>query len=192
MVQPERCQAGASPPHVAPAMSTAEHGRGQLIPAQAARRLRWVAKLLTSIALFAGALYILDWRVVLHNLADVDVRAFSLALTLVVAIFFLMGVRWFFLVREIVPGSFLFHLRRYFTANFMNVFTPANLGGDAYRFLVLRVHAVRASHLVVALVRERLIGIIGYAMLYFALLSWVATVDHADFSGGAMSFLLLA
>jgi hypothetical protein len=103
-----------------------------------------------------------------------------------------MGVRWFFLVREIVPGGLRFHLRCYFTANFMNLFTPANLGGDAYRFLVLRVQATGAVHLVSALMRERVIGIAAYAILYFVFLSWVAIVNRRGFSGGTVGFLLLA
>jgi hypothetical protein len=45
---------------------------------------------------------------------------------------------------------------------------------------------------VVVLERERVIGIVGYALLYLAFLSWVAGIDHGDFSGGAVSFLLLA
>jgi uncharacterized protein (TIRG00374 family) len=167
-------------------MSAAEQGR------QPTYRVGWIAKLITSVILFAGAVYILDWRVVLRSLANVDARGFAVALTLVVAIFFVMGVRWFFLVRDIVPGSFRFHLRCYFTANFMNLFTPANLGGDAYRFLVLRVHATGAVRLVLALMRERVIGIVAYAMLYFVFLSWVAIVNRGGFSGGAASFLLLA
>jgi glycosyltransferase 2 family protein len=91
-----------------------------------------------------------------------------------------------------VPLGFQYHLRCYFTANFANVFTPANLGGDAYRFLVLRPHAKRTIHLIVALVQERFIGIAGYAVLYFVLLLWFAIIDGGDFSGGAVSFLLLA
>jgi uncharacterized protein (TIRG00374 family) len=151
----------------------------------------WVAKLLTSVILFAGAIYILDWRVVLRSLADIDARGFAVALSFVVAIYFVMGVRWFFLVRDVVPGGFRFHLRCYFTANFMNLFTPANLGGDAYRFLVLRVHATGAVRLVLALIRERVIGIVAYAMLYFVFLSWVAIVNRRGFGGGTVSFLLL-
>ena len=176
--------------YLASAMSGAEQGR-QPRPALSAR-LRGIAKLLTSVILFVGALYILDWRVVLRSLATVDARGFAVALILVIAIFFVMGVRWFFLVRDIVPRGFRFHLSCYFTANFMNLFTPANLGGDAYRFLVLRVHATGAVQLVLALIRERVIGIVAYAMLYFAFLSWVAIVNRRGFSGGAVSFLLLA
>jgi hypothetical protein len=47
-------------------------------------------------------------------------------------------------------------------------------------------------HLVIVLVRERLIGVVGYTVLYFAFLCWAAGIDLVDFSGGAMCFLLLA
>jgi uncharacterized protein (TIRG00374 family) len=192
MGKPLRDQTGTSPVYLAPAMSAADRGGVKLAPARSACLLRWIARLLTSVILFAGALYTFDWRVALRSLADVDAGTFALALALVVAIFFLMGVRWFFLVRDIAPGGFRFHLRCYFTANFMNVFTPANLGGDAYRLLALRGHATGTADLVFALVRERFIGILAYAILYFAFLSWVAGVDRRGFNGGAMSFLLLA
>jgi hypothetical protein len=151
-----------------------------------------VVKAVISGTLLAATFYVLDWRVVLQQLREINVVVLSVAMVFVLATYLVMSVRWFLLVRIVVPLGFLFHLRCYLTANFMNVFTPANLGGDAYRLLALQPHASRSLEIVVALLRERLIGVIGFAVFYLACFLWVFGFERSSVADPSRNFSILA
>ena len=60
----------------------------------------------------------------------------------------------------------LAHVRYYFISVFLNMFTPAQVGGDVYRYFSLRSGAANGWTLAGAILRERLIGVAGYALFF--------------------------
>lgn len=129
------------------------------------RWLVFAAKGLVSIALLGAAICVLDWRQLVEVLGRLNAGTITIAVVLVVAQFVAMGVRWWLMVRQAAPLPTGRHLAIYLSANLVNSFTPANLGGDAYRVIALRRYGDTVQ-LVVLLARERLLGLGGFLSVY--------------------------
>lgn len=118
-----------------------------------------------SVALLGLAVYLLDWRRLVEVTGALSVGAVGRSAALTTVLFVVLGVRWWLMVRRAAPIGFSPHLSVYLAANLINSFTPANLGGDAYRVIVLRRFGVTAE-LIVLIVRERLLGLAGFFSVY--------------------------
>jgi uncharacterized membrane protein YbhN (UPF0104 family) len=127
-----------------------------------------------SLALLAATLYILDWTAIAAALRRVSVTGLVVALLATLAHFCVMAWRWYLIVRRHVPRSPTDHLTHYFLATYLNTFTPANLGGDVYRVVALRSEAADAGTLVVAVLRERLLGLLSFLLAYLVFLAAAA------------------
>lgn len=120
--------------------------------------LQWVA----SLALLALAISLMDWRELGSALLLFSPWMAVLIVLVTLAEFPLLALRWHLLSRRIVQLPFSTQLFRYFASQFFNTFTPAQLGGDAYRFLTMRKNASTHGQLAAIIGQERLIGLAGY------------------------------
>jgi glycosyltransferase 2 family protein len=125
-------------------------------------------KLIVSIGLLFLAIRMLDVRAMLGMLRRGSVIAFVFAIGINILSFAVMGLRWHRLVAPKLDSSFRYQLALYFKATFLNTFTPANLGGDAYRLVVLKGETVPAGQVVKLLLRERIVGLYSYMIVFVA------------------------
>ena len=150
--------------------------------------MKKVIRSVVSMSLLVIALYLLDWKGLKAAVLRVNIWQFSLATGISLFIFSLMSLRWYELIRK-VPLSRIHHSRHYFYSIFLNIMTPANIGGDVYRFLALKDHKADKSFVAVALVRERLAGLLAYLLTFLICYSGLWIFNPA-FRG--LSFLFFA
>jgi len=131
-------------------------------------RRRWIGKAIVSAICLAAVLRWLDWQGLVAAARAVTVGTFVLASVVSFATFGIMAIRWWMLVRDLAAIPFGQHLYHYFAGTFLNSFTPANLGGDAYRFWALRTSTRSRWELFGLLVQERLLGLVGFLSVFVA------------------------
>ena len=131
-------------------------------------RRRWIGKAIVSAICLAAVLHWLDWQGLVSAARTVTAGTFALASAVSFATFVIMAIRWWVLVRGLAAISFAQHLYHYFAGTFLNSFTPANLGGDAYRFWALRTSARSRWELFGLLIQERLLGLVGFLSVFAA------------------------
>ncbi|HTN66575.1 MAG TPA: lysylphosphatidylglycerol synthase transmembrane domain-containing protein [Burkholderiaceae bacterium] len=127
-----------------------------------------VLKLAVSIGLLILAVRMLDVETMFGMLRQGSVGAFALAIAFNLLAFAVMGLRWHGLAAPKLGHSLQSQLAVYYKAAFLNTFTPANLGGDAYRLMVLKGGAAPAGELLKLLLRERILGLYGYVLVFVA------------------------
>lgn len=135
--------------------------------------MKTALRLTTSVMLLGIAAYFLDWQSFARILTILSPVAFCTAILIATFQFLPMAYRWFMLVRPARPERFLWHLRYYCTGTFYNTFTPANIGGDVYRFVMLQRDG-RRYFVLLALFRERLVGLHSFLLSY--LIFWLGYV----------------
>jgi len=145
--------------------------------------MKTILKMATSIGLLALALWLLDVNAILDMLWKVSGDLFVWAIAINILAFTIMGVRWYLLSAIKLDTSLLSQLAVYFKATFLNTFTPANLGGDAYRLVVLKNGGVTSGSLFQLLLRERLLGLYGFVIVFALAYTFLALVG----SGGALT-----
>lgn len=128
--------------------------------------MKVAARTIISLLLIAAALYLLDWRGLASAVQETSVASFLGAVAAILVSFVFLALRWVRIVRGYVSISTREHWRVYFYASFLNSFTPANIGGDVYRAAALKRYASGFAGLVVALLRERLFGLLSFLVGY--------------------------
>jgi uncharacterized protein (TIRG00374 family) len=156
------------------------------------RRTMFFAKLAFGIFAFALAIYVLDWREIWNAAGQLNALAVLLVLVVILSEFPFLAWRWHLIAREESPAPAKRHIETYFIAAFLGMFTPGHVGTDAYRFVSLRGEGVRASSILTMLLRERLLGLVGYLLFlaFAALIAW--QVDRAVPADGRTFLLLCA
>jgi len=132
------------------------------------KQLILAAKLLVTLALCGLIIWQADWSTIFETARRADP-----ALILVVFLSMVLNVsisayKWQVLLRLHGENFGFIHLRRYyFIAVFFNNFLPSSIGGDTYR--VYKTYQVAASKTaaVLAVVNERMTGIIALVILGF-------------------------
>ncbi|EON13586.1 lysylphosphatidylglycerol synthase transmembrane domain-containing protein [Pandoraea sp. SD6-2] len=128
--------------------------------------MKQALKFLVSVALVVFAVSLLDFHSMLRTLKEGSLASFVIAICINIFTVVILGFRWHRLSVAQVRLSFQSQLAIYFRANFLNTFTPANLGGDAYRLVKLRRPSLSSADLVKLLLRERIIGFYGYILVF--------------------------
>lgn len=123
------------------------------------------AKLALGIAAFAAAIYMIDWRDVWSAVGRLSVSGVLLAQVIVLFEFPFLAWRWHLIVRAASPLPARRHIETYLIAVFLGMFTPGQVGTDAYRFVALRGEGVRTRSILTLLLRERLLGLVGYLLV---------------------------
>lgn len=145
--------------------------------------MKFFLKLTVSIGLLVLAVRTLDVEKMLGMLQQGSANAFAIAIGIRLLSFFVMGLRWYYLVSPKLGSTFCYHLSVYFKGTFLNTFTPANLGGDAYRIMVLKDGPAPTGEVVKLLLQERIIGLYGYVAVF--VIAYALIVIFQD--GGAVS-----
>lgn len=142
--------------------------------------MRKLLNITFSITLLLISLYILDWNIILDSLEKLNLSILLGALLICTLQYIFLSCRWYFLVKSITFLSYYQHVWRYFIATFANAFTPANIGGDVYRAISLRPHVDRMSHIVIMLMRERIIGLLSFLILYSLCFFYYSIITYND------------
>lgn len=145
--------------------------------------MKTAIRLTASFVLLGIAAYLLDWPSLLSTFASLSPAVFCVAVLIASCQYLPMAYRWFIIVRGARPGLFRWHLQYFSMGTFLNTFTPANIGGDVYRFVKLQRDG-RRYFILLALFRERLVGLHAYLLGY--LIFWLAYV----LIGGTRSLML--
>lgn len=145
--------------------------------------MKTILRLTASVVLLGIAAYLLDWPTLLRTFASLNPVVFCVAVLIATCQYIPMAYRWFVIVRIARPGPFLWHLQYFSMGSFLNTFTPANIGGDVYRFVKLQRDG-RRYFILLALFRERLVGLHAYLLGY--LIFWLVYV----LIGGSRSLML--
>ena len=139
-------------------------GLGRTGLGQAARGLAAVVLIAAAVATLGGS-NLLESAAALRADAVIGATA-GCAVTLA-----LLTVRWWAMARRLVPGSFVWHAGHFWIAGVASLFTPAAVGADVYRVAAMRRGPGQAEALVGLILRERLIGLLGYCLFYLLCLS---------------------
>ena len=128
--------------------------------------MRTTLKAVISLSLVAMALYMLDLSLLGDTVKQGDLLQFLFAMAVILVMYLFLAVRWQLMAAPILKQSFLASAAIYFKATFLNTFTPANLGGDAYRLMVLKGGPAPTGELIKLLLRERILGLYGYMIVF--------------------------
>ncbi len=135
--------------------------------------------------LFFVATFFLDWDKVYKAITEISPLYFVIAVIVIIPEHILLAWRWYLIVRNNVPLTFKVHLRRFLISIFLNSFAPGSVGGDLYRFLVLRKKSTDHWILAGTIIRERIIGVTGFSVFYlicYLLYNSDANITNFSFS----------
>lgn len=132
-------------------------------------------KIVVTLLLLVIAFLILDWKKVINIIGQVHPIAGFMVVFLIFTHFLLTAWRWHILL-DLPAIFFLKNLKVYLYGNFLNSFTPANLGGDVYRFAALKQYSSNRMYFIGRLIEERILGLFFFLVCYvlFYLISFFA------------------
>lgn len=152
--------------------------------------MKFAARGIVSLLLVGVAFYLLDWRSLESIVRETSAASFAAAVAAILVSFIFLTLRWIRIVGSYVTVSYCEHWRVYFYASFLNSFTPANIGGDVYRAAALKGHSSGLAGLVVALLRERLFGLLSFLVGYVLCIAALGMFDGEDLAHLDGFFLL--
>lgn len=133
-----------------------------------------IVKLVLGIVAFAAATYLLDWREIWNAAERLNIGRALLVLAIIFLEFPFLTWRWCLIIRGASRVPVRRHIETYLIAVFLGLFTPGQIGTDAYRFVALRGEGVGTRLILTLLLRERLLGLFGYLsfLVIAAAISW--------------------
>ena len=153
---------------------------------------KWIffPKLGLGIAAFVGLIYFLDWHALWDVAGQLTIPSVLLVLMSILSGFPFLAWRWHLIVREESSRPAQRHFKTYFIAAYVGAFTPGHLGTDVYRLVPGRAQGVRTSRILAMLLRERLLGLVGY-LLFLTIAASVALKIEGRIPAEGRRFLLL-
>ncbi len=143
--------------------------------------MRKILKPIVTVGLIVFALILLDIKALTLAVQNGRFTYFIVAILIMMPMFLALSVRWSLMIMPIVKCPLITHVAIYLKGTFLNAFTPANLGGDAYRLTMLKRQA-GGREVVRLLLRERLIGLYGYLIIFSFAYVFLVTSIHFDVS----------
>ena len=128
--------------------------------------MKTLIKVIVSIILLAVAIYLLDWENLKNVLLRVSPTIFFLGILTAFSTIIILGIRWHLLLIKIGSFKLLESTKDYLYATFLNSFSPANVGGDIYRFFTLKDKTSEKLTVVATLLKERILGVLAYFIGY--------------------------
>lgn len=154
---------------------------------------RVFVQLLVSAFLLGWAATYLDWTELFDVATKVRPSTIVLSLVAIQLSFACAAARWVRLLKGTVDASTGHHLTHYYRSVFFNFFSPGNLAGDAYRIVAFRTRAGGLGVMLVAVLKERVLGIVSFStgliVCVFAVLASFASVPEAFIGYLAISTL---
>ncbi len=162
-------------------------------------QLRAAIGIAGSLLLCLWLVTVIDWGRFLAAATRLSPPAILLAALLVAVHQLAAGLRWHCLIRSWSRGCLRAHVATFLVSNFFSLFTPGGLGSDAYRVYAVGRAGVDRWLLAGVVLRERLVGLLGFLALFaIGSLWWTrgrAAGEAADFvawAGAAMRLSLFA
>jgi uncharacterized protein (TIRG00374 family) len=148
------------------------------------------AKITLGIAILAAAINMLDWRVIWDVAGQLTIAAVLVVLIIILSEFPFLAWRWHLIVRDESSEPARRHFETYFIAAYFGAFTPGHVGTDAYRFVSMRSQGVRTSPIVAMLLRERVLGLVGY-LLFLSIAASISLQTDEHLPAEGRGFLLV-
>ena len=105
-----------------------------------------------------------DTEEIQRSLLQINLSSLLLVILLNIFISYVYAFRWFILIDARI-ADLNQTLRKYFFANYLNFFTPANLGGDIYKASAFVRENLSISQLAILLVFERAFSAVIFVIL---------------------------
>jgi len=132
-------------------------------------RLKPLAKLLCTVGIVIYVCSYLDFHLLWQGLQKISIRSFLLVSLFCFLSSFSQATRWSLMVKNQLSVSFWRQIIIFWKASFLNLITPASLGGDIYRIVSSRKQ--KESNLAFGfIIRERLLGLLGISLSYLLFL----------------------
>lgn len=151
--------------------------------------MKRLLKALVSVALVVLAFSMLDWEGVGQAITRLEPAGMALAFVCCFSQFVFMGLRWYRLVRGHCSCRLLPLFKGYLYSSMLNTFTPANVGGDVYRYMQLRGKVSSGLTVLQSLIEERLLGLFSFLLTATACIA--AFIFTSDLSSEAHWFFLM-
>lgn len=138
--------------------------------------LRWIV----SLAALGLVVYLLvdNWTAIWDGVVQIGAGRFALLLAVILCSRFLMTLRWFLILRSAGEQvSFLSALRVTYAGFFANNFMPSTIGGDVFRLTGAVLEGIDTAIAAASLVMDRIIGMLGMALILPAGLAQVFAYD---------------
>lgn len=130
------------------------------------QRSAFFLKLFISLTLITFLFSRIDAHEALSLIASADLGLLLLGGSLILLQTALSALKWsVLLVGQGISVPFGKLLKSYFLANFVNLFTPGFIGGDAYRSLTIRAYTGGLAGSVTSVLMDRLTGLIALAAI---------------------------
>ena len=147
-------------------MATTDEPRRCDMTLKVSGNFKLALKWLVSLALLAIAISLLDLPSLQDSFSRLQPLGFLLIVGILLLEFPILGLRWHLLISPLVRTHTWNTLNHYFLGIFLNNFTPAQLGGDVYRYYVVKTEVLKRQEIVAALIQERLIGLVGFLLFF--------------------------
>nr|NJM00986.1 flippase-like domain-containing protein [Desulfobacula sp.] len=128
--------------------------------------MKKIIKIAISILLLCISLYFLDWATLATVFRTLNPWMLLVASFVCLLTYVIIAIRWYMLARNVVNLSFWAQMKIYLYSNFLNTFTPANIGGDIYRLISLKKYTDSNLSILFCLIKERILGLLSYLLLY--------------------------
>lgn len=125
-----------------------------------------ILHLLLGAVILAFSIWFLDWKVLLESLGRLHTGPIVQVLLLCEVLLLLVAWRWQRIVHDIVDVPVREHLQYFLLGNYLNTFTPANLGGDIYRVVMLVRAGGDRNRLIAAAFAEKSWGLGTYLIVF--------------------------
>jgi len=133
-----------------------------------------VFKILVSVVCIIVAISLLDWNRTIQAIKQLTIMYTFLACIVCFFQFIFMGWRWYLLVKDDCKCSFLPVFKDFLYSSMLNIFTPANIGGDVYRYIYIKKWCSESHRVIRCIMEERILGLFAFLVSYciFYGISW--------------------
>ncbi|MDG1207517.1 MAG: lysylphosphatidylglycerol synthase transmembrane domain-containing protein [Pseudomonadales bacterium] len=123
-------------------------------------------KALISACIFLAAIYLLDVDQLIASTKNLQLSTILFSVLFNITLFSILGYRWHVMLCRLKVTSFKESINEYCKATYLNFFTPANIGGDVYRFSRAKSRNIQKKNIIELLLKERVVGLFSYLLIY--------------------------
>ena len=145
-----------------------QHINRKLLQNRYANQAIFVFKILFTLTIFGFILWKADWQTIWTSTKNANIFFILLSFAVVILMVTVSALKWnlFLSIHHTEVGFNKLH-KYYFIASFFNNFLPTSIGGDAYRVYKTMYYARAKFHAVVAVLMERIVGVLILMLIGF-------------------------
>jgi len=125
-------------------------------------------KIIFTVGVVLYLLKILNFQLLWSGIQQLSLQTLIAAFMFCFLSIFFQATRWYFLTKKQMATTFWQQTLLFWRANFLNLISPASLGGDVYRVAVSHKNSITLG----LILRERLIGLWGFCVCYLFFFAW--------------------